>query len=207
MKLPNKNIESKYIKSGYGRVIGVDEVGMGCLAGPVVVCAAYFDKRFYLNRYEGLNNVNDSKLLSAKRREIIVEELIKNKYFKYKISLCQSKTIDRLNIHEASKLAMRRAVETIATQKGAIVLVDGLHKIPDIKINQRAITKGDRKIFIIACASIIAKVYRDKLMVRYAKKYPKYGFEIHKGYGTKHHYARLAKFGPSDIHRKSFRLL
>src|SRR3989339_2275903 len=96
MKLPNKNIESKYIKSGYGRVIGVDEVGMGCLAGPVVVCAAYFDKLFYLGKSKNLENVNDSKLLSAKRREVIVEELIKLKNLKKKKSFSNQKTIIRL---------------------------------------------------------------------------------------------------------------
>jgi ribonuclease HII len=206
MKLPNKNIESKYIKSGYGQIIGVDEVGTGCLAGPVVVCAAYFDKRFYLEKSKNLKNVNDSKLLSSKSRDEIARELMKNKYFKYKISLCQPKTIDRLNIHKASKLAMKRAVEAITTRTSAMVLVDGIHKIQDLKIEQKTIIKGDRKIFIIACASIMAKVYRDKLMAKYSKKYPEYGFEIHKGYGTKHHYARLAFLGPSEIHRRSFRL-
>ncbi|KKR23709.1 MAG: Ribonuclease HII [Candidatus Yanofskybacteria bacterium GW2011_GWD2_39_48] len=205
--LPNKNTESKYIKSGYGQVIGVDEVGMGCLAGPVVVCAAYFDKLFYLGKSKNLENVNDSKLLSAKRREVIVEELIKIKYFKYKISFCQPKTIDRLNIHKASKLAMKRAVSGLARGTRAMVLVDGLHEIPSLKIKQRTITKGDSKVFVIACASIMAKVYRDKLMAKYAKKYPKYGFEIHKGYGTKQHYAQLMSIGPCAIHRKSFRLL
>jgi len=204
--LPNKNTESKYIKSGYGQVIGVDEVGMGCLAGPVVVCAAYFNKRFYLNKFRNLNNVNDSKLLSAKRREIIVKELIKNKHFKYKISLCRPKTIDRLNIHKASKLAMKRTVSGLARGTRAMVLVDGLHEIPNLKIKQHTITKGDSKVFVIACASIMAKVYRDKLMAKYAKKYPKYGFEIHKGYGTKQHYTQLTSIGPCAIHRKSFRL-
>ena len=177
MNLPNKNIERKLIKAGHGQIIGVDEVGMGCLAGPVVVCAAYFDKRFYLRKSKNLKNVNDSKLLSSKKRGEVARELIKNKYFKYKISLCQPKTIDRLNIHKASKLAMRRAVEslaktlaktvfvqrqslqTIAPRRGVMVLVDGLHEIPNLGIEQRTITKGDSKIFVIACASIVAKVY------------------------------------------------
>ncbi|HAU07590.1 MAG TPA: ribonuclease HII, partial [Candidatus Yanofskybacteria bacterium] len=88
-----------------------------------------------------------------------------------------------------------------------IALVDGPHRIPNLRIDQRAIIKGDQKVFVIACASIIAKVYRDKMMAKYAIKYPNYGFEIHKGYGTKQHYAQLASIGPCAIHRKSFRLI
>jgi ribonuclease HII len=206
IKLPNKDIERKYIRLRYNQIIGVDEVGMGCLAGPVVVCAGYFDKRYYSIKSNELSGVNDSKLLSANKREEIARSLIRNKYFRYKICLCHPRTIDRLNIHKASKLAMKRAVSTITRGTHAMVLVDGLHKISNLKIEQRAITKGDSKVFVIACASIIAKVYRDKLMVKYAKKYPQYGFEIHKGYGTKLHYVRLAVVGPCDIHRKSFRL-
>ena len=206
IKLPNKDIERKYVRSKYDQIIGVDEVGMGCLAGPVVVCAGYFDKKFYATKPGSLIGVNDSKLLSAKKREEIVSELTKNKYFKYKTCLCHPKTIDRLNIHKASKLAMKRAVNTIARETRAMVLVDGLHEIPNLGIEQRTITKGDSKIFVIACASIMAKVYRDKLMTKYAKKYPQYGFEIHKGYGTRQHYAQLASIGPCDIHRRSFRL-
>ena len=102
---------------------------------------------------------------------------------------------------------MKRAVSGLARGTRAMVLVDGLHEIPSLKIKQRTITKGDSKVFVIACASIMAKVYRDKLMAKYAKKYPKYGFEIHKGYGTKQHYAQLMSIGPCAIHRKSFRLL
>ncbi|HAU07533.1 MAG TPA: hypothetical protein DCS06_00890, partial [Candidatus Yanofskybacteria bacterium] len=114
MQSPNENIERKYLKSGYGQVIGIDEVGMGCLAGPVVVCAVYFDKKFYATKLTSLLGVNDSKKLSAKKREEIVTELIGNKLFRYKVCSCQPKTIDKLNIHKASKLAMKRAVEAVA---------------------------------------------------------------------------------------------
>ena len=206
MKLPNIRIECKYLKAGYSQVIGVDEVGMGCLAGPVVVCAAYFDKKFYTTKFMRLLGVNDSKALSAKRREVIADELMKNIYFKYKICLCQPKTIDRLNIHKASKLAMRRAVSTLSSGNRVIALVDGLYKIPGLEVRQTTVVKGDAKIFVIACASIMAKVYRDKLMIRYSKKYPNYGFDVHKGYGTRYHYVQLSLFGPSNIHRRSFRL-
>ncbi|KKT20771.1 MAG: Ribonuclease HII [Parcubacteria group bacterium GW2011_GWE1_43_8] len=208
MQSPNENIERKYLKSGYGQVIGIDEVGMGCLAGPVVVCAVYATK------LTSLLGVNDSKKLSAKKREEIVTELIGNKLFRYKVCSCQPKTIDKLNIHKASKLAMKRAVEAVAKDAfvqrrplQVIALVDGPHRIPNLRIDQRAIIKGDQKVFVIACASIIAKVYRDKMMAKYAIKYPNYGFEIHKGYGTKQHYAQLASIGPCAIHRKSFRLI
>lgn len=208
MELPHKTLERNLFKSGYRLIYAIDEVGMGCLAGPVVVCAVAITNAFYNKHHKKLQGVRDSKLLQAKQRELFSTELLKEKDLVYALAYAHPKTIDRLNIYQASRLAMRNAVKKIKPQFDlkSITLVDGNKKIPELKGEQMAIVKGDRKVFAIACASIIAKVYRDKMMTRYAKKYPGYGFEKHKGYGTKYHQAQLASLGPSEIHRKSFRL-
>ena len=230
MQLPTKSLERKSFNSGYDFVIGIDEVGMGCLAGPVVVCAVLFDKKFFLKQHKNLAGVRDSKLLSAKQRETFAEKLLKIPELKFQVSYCFPKTIDRLNIYQASRVAMKRAVLRLVNPKSqilnskqiqnskqsnskradshghhaSVVLVDGPRKINGLKLDQIPITKGDRRVFSIACASIIAKVFRDKMMTRYAKRYPDYGFDRHKGYGTKRHLVQLATHGPSKIHRNSF---
>lgn len=207
MKLPHKTLEKKLFKSGYRLIYATDEVGMGCLAGPVVACAVAVTSSFYNKHHKKLQGVRDSKLLQAKQREIFSKELIKEKDLVYALSLAHSKTIDKLNIYNAARLAMRSALKKLETPNlklKTIVLVDGNKKIPKLKGEQMAIVKGDRKVFAIACASIIAKVYRDKLMLKYARKYPGYGFEKHKGYGTKYHQTKLIALGPCEIHRKSF---
>ncbi len=182
-------------------------MGMGCLAGPVVVCAVMLGKAFYLKKYPKLAGLKESKLMSSRQRELFLKELMKIKNFKYTISYSYPKTIDRVNIYQTARKAMVRSISRLAPKKGkAVVLVDGKTKISGIDFDQMAIIKGDQKIFTIACASIIAKVFRDRMMARYAKKFPGYGFEIHKGYGTKFHYAQLTSLGPSPIHRRSFRL-
>lgn len=213
MILPNKNLERKLLRN-YIKIIAVDEVGMGCLAGPVVVCAVMLDYNFFNKDHRKLSGVRDSKLLSAKQREKFASELLKVPSLKFKISYCYPKTIDKINIYQAARKAMKRAVLKVQNEKlktknnglksKTIILVDGPHKISGINLDQIPVVKGDRKVFSIACASIIAKVYRDKMMIKYAKKYPNYGFEKHKGYGTKHHVAQLIALGPTQIHRKSF---
>ena len=210
MIIPKKKLERKLLSNGYRQIIAIDEVGMGALAGPVVVCVVSFDKKFFQKRYENLRGIRDSKLLSAKQRERFAASLINLPELRFQISFCYPKTIDRLNIYQASRLAMRRAVDKIATSnkrqgtRRTIILVDGPNKIAGVNFYQIPIVGGDRKVFAIACASIIAKVTRDKMMVKYAKRFPNYGFEKHKGYGTKLHIAQLAVLGPSTIHRKSF---
>ena len=199
---------------------------MGCLAGPVVVCAVAMTNAFYNKAHTKLRGVTDSKLLQAKQREIFSAELLREKDLLYALALAYPKTIDKLNIYRASRLAMRKAIAKISNfqfpisnqfsnfqlskkdqwKPRSIVLVDGNKKIPGLMGEQKTIVGGDRKVFAISCASIIAKVYRDKMMVKYSKKYPNYGFEKHKGYGTKYHQAQLTALGPCDIHRKSFRL-
>jgi len=226
MKLPRKTLEKKLFHDGRRFVIGVDEVGMGCLAGPVVVCAVLFGRKFFKKTHKKLHWLRDSKLLRPHQREKFVSELLKEKGLKFQTARCLPKTIDKINIYQAARLAMRRAikklaisVERLAVSKNkksknlnakryslnAIVLVDGKTEIADLKIPQMAIVKGDRKVFAIACASLIAKVMRDKMMKKYAKKFPNYGFERHKGYGTKLHQVQLAALGPCKLHRRSFR--
>lgn len=206
MQLPSKTLEKKLFSTGYRLIYAVDEVGMGCLAGPVVVCVVAITNSFYNKYRKKLAGVRDSKLLGEKQREFFSRELLKEKDLVYSLALAQPKTIDKLNIYQASRLAMRNAIKKIKPQfkLKSILLVDGNKKIPGFAGEQMAIVKGDRRVFAIACASIIAKVYRDKMMVRYAKKYPGYGFEKHKGYGTSYHQAQLASLGPCTIHRKSF---
>lgn len=196
------------MRLGYRHIIGVDEVGMGALAGPVVVCATLFSKKFFKKPLTTMKTVRDSKSLSVRQREKIASELHRRKDFDFKISYCWPKTIDRINIYRAARLAMRRAItrltRAVLVSHKIIVLVDGKTPIRGLDLPQVAIIKGDEKVFAIACASILAKVYRDKMMVRYAKHYPRYGFEKHVGYGTRYHIAKLTKFGPCKIHRKSF---
>ncbi len=181
---------------------------MGCLAGPVVVCAVAVTNHFYNKNHVKFRWLRESKLLSASQREKFSAELLKEKDLVYAISTISTKIIDKINIYNAARLGMKNSITKLKPnfELKTIVLVDGKTKIKGLDYEQMAIVKGDRKIFAIACASIIAKVYRDKLMAKYAKKYPGYGFEKHKGYGTKYHQAQLAAIGPCDIHRRSFRL-
>lgn len=204
--MPYKTLEKKLFKSGYGVIYAVDEVGMGCLAGPVVVCAVAITNAFYNKAHKKLKWLRESKLLRAKQREVYSAELLEEKGLAYALAFSYPKTIDKLNIYNAAREAMKKAVIKLkpSLELKNIVLVDGRAKIKGLKNEQMAIVKGDRKVFAIACASIIAKVYRDKMMAGYAKKYPGYGFEKHKGYGTKYHQAQLTALGPCEIHRKSF---
>lgn len=211
MRLPHKTLEKKLFTNGYQLICAVDEVGMGCLAGPVVVCAVGFTNHFYNKVHRKLFRLRDSKLLQPKHREKFAKELMKERDLVYALAYAQPKTIDKLNIYNAARGAMKRAIVALRPVQGnqnrlMIVLVDGKTKISGLNIEQIPIVKGDRKVFAISCASIIAKVFRDKMMTRYAKKYPGYGFEKHKGYGTKYHREILISLGPCAIHRKSFRL-
>lgn len=222
MSLPQKIIERKFLKAGYQKIIAVDEVGMGSLAGPVVVCAIMFNKNFFKKRHPKLYRLRDSKTLSARQREFFAKNLTNIKDLCYRISYCFPVTIDRLNIYQAARLAMKRAIKklfargrpgdtkrkmpkTLNQKSKIIVLIDGPNKITGLDLKQVPIVKGDRKVLSIACASIIAKVTRDRIMTRLAKRYPQYGLEKHKGYSTKLHKAMLAQHGICEIHRKSFR--
>ena len=175
-------------------IIGVDEVGRGPLAGPVISAA------IVLNKEKIPEGINDSKKLSKKKREVINEELISQ--HKFAIGIASVEEIDKINILQASLLAMKRAVLNLNI-KPQTILVDG-NKLPDLEYNMYPIIKGDSKSISIAAASIIAKVYRDKLMQDLSLKYPGYYWEKNSGYGTKQHLLALDNLGVTPIHRKSF---
>jgi len=166
------------------------------LAGPVVAAAVILPKDSFIQ------GVNDSKKLSEKQRDILFEK-IKKTALAFSIQVVDNSVIDKINILQATFLAMKKAVENLAV-KPDMILVDGNHKIPDINISQTAIVGGDAKSACIACSSILAKVTRDNIMRAYAQQYPQYNFEQHKGYGTKKHIESIMKFGPCPIHRKTF---
>ena len=179
------------------RICGVDEVGRGTLAGPVVASAVILQKN---HKIEGLN---DSKKLSVKNRERLFTMIIERS-ISVGIGIIDSQIIDKLNIRKATLLAMKNAVLDLKI-KPDVVLIDGLDKI-DINIPNENIIKGDSKIDCIMAASIIAKVKRDDLMKEYSYKYPEFGFEKNKGYGTKFHIDMITKYGRTQYHRKSFQI-
>ncbi len=192
--MDNLEYERKYYDLGYNYIAGVDEVGRGPLAGPVVCAAVIMPKD---NIIQG---VTDSKKLTEKKRETLDKE-IKEKAISYCIFQIEPEEIDKINILEAVKKCMVSAVKGLKVVPD-ITLVDGVNTHLDI--NAEYITKGDFLSYTIGCASIIAKVYRDNLMVEYAKTYPDYSFEKHKGYGTKTHIDKIKEIGPCKIHRKTF---
>ena len=175
-------------------VAGVDEVGRGCLAGPVVAAAVI------LKDFDN-NEINDSKKIPKKKREELSSYIKQNSI--YSIGEASVEEIDKLNILNASLLAMKRAINNLSSQPMSI-LVDGNFK-PINEANVFSIVKGDTKSISIAAASIVAKVYRDKLMAKLSKVHPAYKFESNSGYGTKEHQNALLKFGVSPIHRRSFK--
>ncbi len=180
-------------------IIGVDEAGRGPLAGSVVAAAVK------LKRYsEELQEINDSKKITEKKREKLFDIIMEN--FEVGIGIASVQEIDELNILNATFLAMRRAIEELdkKTNTDVLVLVDGNFKIREYIGKQEPIIKGDAKSLSIAAASIIAKVTRDRQLVEEGKKYPEYHFEKHKGYGTKAHREALLQYGVTPIHRKTF---
>ncbi|MHB8903860.1 MAG: ribonuclease HII [Patescibacteria group bacterium] len=197
----NLETESKYFELGYKLIGGVDEAGRGPLAGPVVAACVVIGPDFKIDSTD-LELINDSKKLSAKKREKLFG-LIKEKALAVEIGIVDNLIIDKINILQASFLAMRRAIKKLKIEPDYI-LVDGNFKIPKLEKPQEAIIGGDGKVWAIAAASIIAKVSRDWLMSEMAKKYPEYEFEKHKGYGTKLHLEKITEFGPCPIHRMSF---
>ena len=147
--LPSKSLEHKLFADGYKQIIAIDEVGVGCLAGPVVVCAIAFSRTFFQTPHLKLNSVRDSKLLSSAQRQRLAAELLKVASIKYKICYCRPATIDRINIYQATRTAMRRAIRKLTTTSSklkTIILVDGPHKIIGTTLPQLAITKGDRRV-------------------------------------------------------------
>ena len=189
------NEEKSLWRDGFNRVAGVDEVGRGCLAGPVFAAAVILDSNAM---WAGLR---DSKLLSLKARERLYAEIVGSS--DWSVSEVSPAQIDHLNIHKASLLAMRQALMGLSPPPD-FALVDGF-SIPDLPFPQRAIVGGDRKCASIAAASIVAKVTRDRLMVKLHESDSRYGFDRHKGYATSAHLEALEMFGYSELHRRSFR--
>jgi ribonuclease HII len=239
MKYPNLREEKKLWKRGFEVVVGLDEAGRGALSGPVIVAAVSINPRFQTPTYKKIPNskyqvpnkkfwllengnlfgiwnlefgnlkIRDSKKLTPKQREKLYKLITKSSFIKWGIGKVSEKVIDKINIFEATKLAMKRAIQNLSeklkneNRRINFLILDGNFSI-DVSIPQKSIVKADEKILSCAMASIIAKVVRDRIMEKYAKKFPQYGFEKHKGYGTKFHLEMLKKYGPCKIHRKSF---
>lgn len=188
--------ENEYAKRGYKAICGMDEVGRGPLAGPVVVCAIVMP----LDGDKLIDGVDDSKKLSEKRKEALFDK-ITAAATALSVVRVEPREIDEINILEATKKAMKKAVDEIK-DKADIVFVDAVKL--DLPLPTLAIIKGDAKSYNIAAASIVAKVYRDRLMKEYAEQYPQYDFASNKGYGTAKHIAALRQYGATPIHRRSF---
>jgi len=196
---PNFREEKKLWRKGYKKIAGLDESGRGPLCGPVV--AAVVMVKNPKSKIQ-ISKIKDSKKLSAKKREEFYKILINHPNIGWGIGRVSEKVIDKINILEATKLAMERAIRNLG--KVDFLILDGNFKI-DLPISQKSIVKADEKVFSCAAASILAKVTRDRIMKKLHKKYPQYGFAQHKGYPTKFHKKMLKKYGPSKIHRRTFK--
>lgn len=184
------------------RICGIDEAGRGPLAGPVVAAAVVFPRHF---RPSGiLRRLDDSKKLPAELRNDLVPAIMEAAET-CSTGIVDAETIDRINILQATMLAMNLAVESLKSIPG-LLLVDGNRFSPSLPVPYQTIVKGDSKVFSIAAASVLAKTRRDELMTEYAKEYPGYGFELHFGYPTEKHVEAIARLGRCAIHRKSFKL-
>jgi ribonuclease HII len=191
-----RTLENALRRVGFVHVAGVDEVGRGCLAGPVVAAAVV------LHPERHIPGVSDSKAVPAAERERLYERILTHAVA-WAVADADPAEIDRINIHQASLRAMRRAVLALAPLPD-IVLVDAF-RVPELPMAQRGVLHGDRRCSAIAAASIIAKVTRDRQMLELHGRDPRYGFDRHKGYATADHLDAVARFGYSDVHRRSFR--
>ena len=191
-----RTLENSFRRMGFNHVAGVDEVGRGCLAGPVVAAAVVLNPDRYVPR------VCDSKTVTALERERLYLSITRAAVA-WGVAAAEPEEIDSINIHQASLRAMQRAVLLLAPSPDC-VLVDAF-RIPDLLMAQRAVIHGDSRCTAIAAASIIAKVTRDRMMQTLHERDPRYGFDRHKGYATREHLDAVARFGYSDVHRRSFR--
>jgi ribonuclease HII len=191
-----RTLENALRRTGFVHVAGCDEVGRGCLAGPVVAAAVV------LHPDRHVPGLCDSKAVPAPERERLYDQIVAHAVA-WAVGEADPSEIDRINIHQASLLAMQRAVLRLAPPPD-IVLVDAFH-VPDLPMAQRGVKHGDRRCAAIAAASIVAKVTRDRQMLELHGRDPRYGFDRHKGYATADHLAAVARFGYSDVHRRSFR--
>lgn len=183
-------------------IIGIDEVGRGALAGPVVLAAVSCYRSIRWTHPE-LGRIRDSKQLTPLRREVWFRYLTTYPGFAWRVARVGPAVIDRINIARAANLAAYRLITRLAPPRRHFVWLDGGLALPE-RVPHRALVKGDERMPLIAAASIIAKVWRDRLMVRMAVAFPRYGFEIHKGYGTRAHRRAIRQYGSSPIHRNTF---
>ncbi len=195
---PTFNMEKEIWTRGYGLIAGIDEVGRGPLAGPVVAGAVILPQK---PGKSWISQVRDSNELTVKKRETL-SAIIKEKAVAWGLGLVSSEEIDTRGIIQATRMAMMMAVAQLGSTP-QYLLIDAM-KLPDLELPQRAIIRGDKLCLSIACASIVAKVARDRMMVDFDDSYPGYGFSKHKGYGTREHVSCLQKLGPCPIHRRSF---
>ena len=191
-----KQIEQDFHKQGYKYICGIDEAGRGPLAGPVVVASVIMPPDSII---EG---VNDSKKVSEKKREILYDKIIEEA-INYSVAIISEKEIDKINILNATKEGLTQSIANLKIRPD-LILVDALDKIDTLGIPFKPIIKGDALVYSISCASIIAKVTRDRIMRQMDEIYPEYGFAGHKGYGTAKHIQAIKEYGLCDIHRKSF---
>ncbi len=201
MVFPDVELEKKLWLSGKKYVVGIDEAGRGPLAGPVCAGAVVIDSNTEINKV-----VRDSKTMTAKQREETYQYILENS-LACGVCMIDSKQIDRMGIQWAVRRAMQGAlaeVEKMLGKRAQYLIVDGTNVESILGYDMLKIKEGDSKHYSISCASIIAKVTRDRYMVEISKKYPEYGFEKHKGYGTKEHMQGINEYGPCDIHRMSF---
>ncbi len=199
MKVLGKNIPSKY-----DFVVGVDEAGRGPLAGPVALGAVVIHKDFDEAFFEG---IRDSKKLSEEKREewfALAKELKKDGKIDFAVCLVSENIIDKRGISYAIRLGIKRCLEKLKVSEKAQIFLDGGIKAPENFVFQQTIIKGDESVPVISLASICAKVTRDRYMVKLSKKHPKYGFDVHKGYGTRMHRDAIKRHGPEEPHRTSF---
>ena len=192
-----RTLENSLRRVGFVHVAGVDEVGRGCLAGPVVAAAVL------LHPDRHIPGVCDSKLVPSVKREQLYEQIVRGAVA-WAVAAADPAEIDRINIHQASLRAMQRAVLALVPLPD-IVLVDAF-RVPELPMAQRGVLHGDRRCSAIAAASIVAKVTRDRQMLELHGRDPRYGFDRHKGYATADHLEAVARFGYSEVHRRSFRL-
>ncbi len=190
-----KEFDCKFYSDGVNNLVGVDEVGRGPLAGPVVAAAVIFDEKIVID------GINDSKKITERKREQIVE-IIKSEAKDYAYGIVNHNTIDEINILQATLRAMKMAVESLSLSPDLIIIDGNKSFVSNFKT--KTIIKGDSKSFSIAAASILAKVKRDKIMKDLSKQFPEYAWERNKGYGTKEHIAAIKEFGSTKYHRQSF---
>lgn len=191
-----RTIENAIRRMGFNHVAGVDEVGRGCLAGPVIAAAVVLDPDRYIPR------ICDSKTVTAPERARLYDRITRHAIC-WSVAGCEPEEIDTLNIHQASLRAMQKAVLALAPLPDFVV-VDAF-RVPDLPMAQRKVAEGDTRCTAIAAASIVAKVTRDRLMLELHARDPRYGFDRHKGYATRDHLDAVSRFGYSEVHRRSFR--